>query len=403
VTFSALCEVYELLQEWHVDRPLDPATLAVHAIDSVTAAGSPPVEPPRVLECAVPTEDFVGFCERLSEVVTESGEPVGPIVDAAVVAMVERALGPFTFYLRPEEVPNTRADGVVGGVGVVLDATDAVGSRCVVITDACPLVVVFVVEGNPGVEAGLAAGDRIVAVDGVAVTGMGFAAAGQAIAGDETGLVTITIERGADTFDLAIERRELVGPLVEADLPVPGVSYLRIPNFSFEVPGLVRQALEALAPANSPVFVIDLRDNPGGYLDSVIVVASEFIRDGAVFSAGYGDQTEVFESTGEGLGIRARLIVLVNRGTASAAEVLAGALRDRLGATVVGTETFGKDAVQIPFDLRNGGQLFVTVARWATPGGDTVSNGGLRPDVELDLGTATTTEDLVEAVLEVTG
>ena len=401
VTFSALCEVFGLLQEWHVDRPLDPLELASTATRALEeAVVTETSAPPAILPGAVPDPAFTDFCTRLGEIVEETGGAVGPLVDLSVLTMVDATLGPFTYYVPPDQVPNARTDGIVGGIGVVLDARDVVGSRCARIAVGCPLEIVFVLDGNPGLAAGLEAGDHIVAVDDVPVEGQGFAATARQIAADETGRVRITVERDGRTLIFDIERATLVGPLVEVDLPVPGVAYLRIPNFAAEIPGLVREALEALAPFDPATFVVDLRDNPGGLVDVVVVVASEFIAEGPVFQATGPDDSRVYEASGEGLAHSARILVLVNRGTASAAEVLAGALRDRRGAVVIGTTTFGKDAVQIPFDLRNGGQLYVTVARWATPDGVTVGGGGLVPDVELDLGMDVSIEEVVDIALE---
>lgn len=401
VTFSALCEVFGLLQEWHVDRPLDPVELASTATRALEEAVVTETSgPPAILPCAVPDPAFTDFCKRLGQIVEETGGAVGPLVDQSVLTMVDATLGPFTYYVPPDQVPNARADGIVGGIGVVLDARDAVGSRCARIAVGCPLEIVFVLDENPGLAAGLRAGDHIVAVDDVAVDGQGFAATARQIAADETGRVRISVERDGQTLVFDIERATLVGPQVEVDLPVPGVAYLRIPNFAAEIPGLVRQALEALVPFEPATFVVDLRDNPGGLVDAVVVVASEFIAEGPVFQAIGPDDSRVYEASGEGLARSARVLVLVNRGTASAAEVLAGALRDRRGAVMIGATTFGKDAVQIPFDLRNGGQLYVTVARWATPDGVTVGGEGLVPDVELDLGMDLSIEEVVVIALE---
>jgi carboxyl-terminal processing protease len=113
-----------------------------------------------------------------------------------------------------------------------------------------------------------------------------------------------------------------------------------------------------------------------------------------------GDEHLEYEATPGGIATDPRLVVLVNQGTASAAEILAGALRDRRSAALIGTDTFGKDAVQIPFTLRNGGEFYVAVARWSTPDGETAGNGGLSPDREVDWPTGATTEDVVDIALE---
>jgi carboxyl-terminal processing protease len=397
-----MCEVYGLLQEWHVDRPLDPSDLAVIATDALLTTESAG-QVSGFLQCSIPDPAFADFCATLGEVGGVTAADQGRLVDAALVAMVEDALGPFTYYVPPGDVPHVRDDGVVGGVGVILDARDAVGSRCARLAPECPLEVIYVLADAPAAEAGVEVGDVIVEMDGVAVDGLGFAAASRLLADDETGSISLTIERGGRSLDLVIHREPVTGGVVEVALPRANVGYLRIPDFSEEVPGLVHEALTALVEHSPDLVIIDLRDNGGGLLDAAIEVASEFIADGTVvrlMSPG-GEMVEV--AGPGGLAHQPALIVLVNRGTASAGELVAGALRDRRAATIVGEATFGKDSVQIPFDLRNGGRLYVVVARWTTPDGDTVAEDGLPPDIELDLGTNLTVDDLTGLVLEAAG
>lgn len=402
VTFSALCEVYELVQEWHVDRPVDDAVLAEVALDSLENHIHTETEPrPRTLFCAVPTDDFVDFCNELAAMVYESEIAVGPAVDEAVLAMMDLGLDPFTYYVPPDQVGSFRQNGVVGGVGILLDATNSVGSKCARIGDNCPLEIIFVLEDNPGAEAGLLAGDEIISIDGAPVEGQGFAATATDIAGDETGTVLITVERGSETVEFEIERAPLTVPTVDVSVPQSNVGYLRIPDFEADIAGLVEEALFSLAESSPGTIIVDLRDNPGGFVDTAVQVASQFIDGGVVMeTTGPNEELEYPASRG-GLATTERLIVLVNRGTASAAEILAGALRDERSALVVGTTTFGKDAVQLPFTLRNGGELYVAVARWSTPLGLTAGEGGLQPDRELDLPAELPVEDVVQAALDV--
>lgn len=401
VTFSALCEVYELVQTWHVDRPVPAQNLADVAVRALEGYSGTDTEPrPRTLICAVPHESFEALCEELALLVNESEIAIGPAVEAAVTAMADRALDPFTYYLPPDQVGGFRANGVVGGVGILLDANDAVGSKCAVITDTCPMKIVFVLEDNPGAGAGLQAGDTIVAVDAIPVEGEGFASTAAAIAGDETGTVDLEIERAGESITYTISRAELTVPTVQVDLPQPNVGYVRIPDFEDDIPELVREALVSLAEFSPRTIVIDLRDNPGGLIDAAVEVASEFISGGLVLETlGPGEHLE-YPATEGGLATGERLIVLVNHGSASAAEIVAGALRDRRDAVIVGTNTFGKDAVQIPFELRNGGELYVAVARWSTPNGDTAGIGGLSPDRELELAPNMTIDEVVQAALD---
>ena len=401
VTFSSLCEVFELVSEWHVDRPVDPSSLADIARrslnDYIPAETAPP---PRTLICAVPAAEFEEFCSDLAQLVFDTGTAVGPAVEHAVSAMTDLGLDPFTYYLTPELAGSFRPNGVVGGIGVLLDAMDAAGSKCTQVGPACPLEIVFVVEDNPGSEAGLLPGDQILEVDGVSVDGQGFLATAGAIAGDETGTVQIKIDRDGVVFDFTIERAELSVPTVIADITQSGVGYLRIPDFEDDIPFLVRQALDSINEVGPNTIVIDLRDNPGGFVDAVVAVASEFIDGGLVLESFGQDEHFEYPASLGGLATSQRLVVLVNQGTASAAEILAGALRDRRSAVVIGSNTFGKDAIQIPFDLRNGGELYVVVARWVSPNGESVSGGGLTPDRLIELPAGMTNEEVVEAALD---
>ena len=401
VTFSALCDVYELIQDWHVDRPVPDTYLAEIAVGALQDYESDETEdPPRKLLCAVPTEAFTGLCAQLARMIDESSIAVGPAVEAAVAAMADIGLDPFSYYVPPDQVGSFRFNGVVGGIGVLLDATDAVGSKCTLITEACPLTIVFVLEDNPAEAAGLKAGDQIVAVDGVAVDGQGFAATISSLAGDETGSVSVTYQRDGVSSDVTIDRAELTVPTVAVDLPIPDVGYLRIPDFEDDIPALVNDALTSLADFSPATIVMDLRDNPGGLIDAAVAVASEFIDGGVVLRSSGPDEELEYPASVGGLATTQSLIVLVNEGSASAAEIVAGALRDERGAVLLGTSSFGKDAVQIPFELRNGGEFYVAVARWSTPSGVSVGAGGLTPDAELVLDPEMTNEEIVQAALE---
>ena len=400
VTFSPLCEIYELLETWYVDAPLDDTALAAAAIAGLEKFSSPETETaPRALICAIPDVAFDILCEALAER-AEAGLPIGPAVEAAMAHMVEVGLDPFTLYYPPDQAGAVRLSGIVGGIGVLLDARDAANSKCSVVTAPCRLEVVFVLDDNPASEEGLAAGDIITAVDGEPVEGRRFTEVVTQIAGDESGTVTLSIERDGEELELPIERAEVSGPTVEYGVPLDGIGYLRIPDFERDIPGLVTDSLAEIAIAAPTTIVVDLRDNPGGFVEVVVDVADQFVDGGTVMVTDAPDEHFEYEADTGGLATSPRLVVLVNGGTASAAEVLAGALRDRRGAVVVGSATFGKDAVQIPFTLRNGGEFHVAVARWSTPGGTSVANGGLQPDVVVDWPADATVEEIVRIALE---
>lgn len=404
VTFSPLCEAYELIQDWYVDRPIDPGLLAEAAVEGlVNFETSEQEDPPRTVLCSVPDGVFEGLCSALTLRVEETAIPIGDAIEASLTAMIEKALDPFSYYVPPEQVGNFRANGVVGGVGILLDATDAVGSKCVRVSETCRLQVVFVVEDNPGESAGLMDGDVIVAIDGQSVEGMGFVEAGAFIAGDETGEVTLSVERGSEVIDFSIKRGPLTVPTVEIEVAAPGVGYIRIPDFETDIPGLVYDGLISLQEEPLDTIVVDLRDNPGGFIDSAVDVISEFVDGGVIINEFDGTNTYEYLATEGGLATSEKLIVLVNNGSASAAEVTAAALREVRDATVVGLPTYGKDAVQIAFPLKNGSELYLVVGRWSGPGGTTVGTTGLIPDHEADLPSSLTASELVARALELAG
>lgn len=401
VTFSPLCEAYDLLETWYMDSPIDPDSLAAAALSGLEEFTTTDTEElPRTLFCAIPDPAFTGLCEELARQVTESSVPVGAAVEAALGYMVDFGLDPFTYYLPPEQAGSVRLNGIVGGIGVVLDARDAAGSKCAEITDVCELEVVIVLEDNPGFDAGLEAGDVITSVDGEPVVGQGFTAVVSKIAGDEIGEVELTLDRGGEAIELTIQRTELEVPTVEAGIATDEVGYIKIPDFELDIPPLVANALDDLAVEDPETIVVDLRDNPGGYVDAFVEVADLFVDGGIVMTSEAASEYREYEANPGGVAISQRLVVLVNQGTASAAEILAGALRDRRGATLVGTTTFGKDTVQIPFELRNGGELYVAVARWSTPNGDTVTNGGLTPDHEIAWPPGVAAPEVIDIALE---
>jgi carboxyl-terminal processing protease len=401
VHFSTLCETIELLDEWYVNRPVDLESLATIATTAaVEYETSESEDPPRTFFCAIPDEAFVSLCDTLIERMRSEHLPVGDALEVAVTSMIDLGLDPFTWYIPPELAGGFRSDGVVGGVGILLDATDAAGSKCTRVAAVCPLRIVFVLEDNPGADAGLEAGDVITTIDGESVIDRGLVDVATLIGGDQTGTVVLGIERDGASLQITVERQELDLPTTTVDVPLDNVGYIRIPDFSFEVPFLVDSSIGVLLTASPQTIVIDLRDNPGGLVDAVVSVASQFIPSGTVLNYEFPGGSSSYEVSGGAPATAPRLVVLVNEGTASAAEVLAGALRDMRGATVIGQPTYGKNAIQIPFELRNGGEYHVAIAHWTTPSGQSVADSGLIPDKIVDFPAGLDTEQLTRFAIE---
>jgi carboxyl-terminal processing protease len=399
VAFALLCEAFDLIVENHVDQPLDVQELAVSARIGVTSApDGTETEAPRVLVCALPEVAMEPVCAAIAERLRFGEISVEEAVEAAVRSMIELSLDPFTLYLPPALSGELREDGIIGGIGVLLDATDAAGSRCRFVGPSCPLRVVFVVEGGPGDAAGLEPGDVIETIGDESVEGKALLDVVAAITEGST--VRVGVRRDDEATMVTLMPGSVEFPTVDGRMISPGVGYLLIPDFGFDTAALVIEALVELRADGASTLVIDLRDNPGGLLLSVILVASQFVPDGEILSTtGPGDEVESHEAFPGGIATGVRTIVLINGGSASAAEVLAGTLRDRARGVLVGSPSFGKNTVQIPFRLRNDGELRVTVARWLTPSGESVAPTGLAPDIAFDFPQNVSVEELVSLVL----
>lgn len=401
VDFSLLCEVFELITENHVDRPLDPAGLAAGAALGIGAhtgsgAGSGPV--PATMRCAIPDPAFVEICDVVESGIESGTLSVPAAIEDAVSTMIEFSLDPFTYYIPPELAGELSPDGIVSSVGLLVTIIDPVGSVCRFIDGACQLEVTFASTAGPAAVAGVQAGDIITAVNGQPVDGLSLIDIVGQLSGPEGSVVALNVERDETSLPLEIERTAVNPPTVDIELTESGVGYIKIPDFEADIPGLVHDGLTELLEGGATSIVVDLRDNPGGFVTSAIYVASEFLPDGVVMLT-EGDEDLTYPILEGGLATEGpRLTVLVNGGSASASEVVAGALQERGRARIVGEPTFGKNTVQIGFSLRNDGELRVTIARWTTPEGTSVANTGLTPDDMVEIPEDLSTEELIELV-----
>jgi carboxyl-terminal processing protease len=252
------------------------------------------------------------------------------------------------------------------------------------------LRVVSPLDGSPGARAGLLPGDNITHVDGRDVAGMGLVGAIRLIRGPRGSSVTLTIRReNRPPFDVTVQRDEIHVQAVRGDVRADGVAHVRIASFSLRVGNELRQTLERLAESKPRGWVLDMRGNPGGYLDGAIAVASQFIDDRVVmYEQRRGGERSELRTRGRARAAAGPMVILVDKGTASAAEIVAAALRDNGRATIVGEQTFGKGSVQAVHRLSDGSALRLTVARWLTPNGEPIQGTGLTPDIALAPGLA---------------
>jgi carboxyl-terminal processing protease len=209
--------------------------------------------------------------------------------------------------------------------------------------------------------------------------------------------VTLTIERDGVEFEVTITRAAVEIPVVEQDV-FGDVGYVRLANFTGTAGSQFETAVVDVMAEGVDELVIDLRNNPGGFLTTAIDVTSVFLEEGNVVTTEGPDESLEYDVTGSAIvPADMEVTVVVNRGSASASEVFAGALQEADRATIVGENTFGKNTVQQRFSLSNGGALKLTIARWLTPGGLDFGGTGVTPDVELDVNELEAAE-LVEAV-----
>lgn len=248
--------------------------------------------------------------------------------------------------------------------------------------------VTSVLPDSPAEVAGLRVGDVLVDVAGLPVDRVAVGDVVRRMHGEAGTTVAVTVRRNGAIETLQLRRANLLSKDVSADTVADGVGRIRVAAFTRGVGREVESALASLKAKKVTGVVLDLRGNPGGLLDEGVRVASVFLRGGTVVSyRGRGVEPKTYDVVGAG-DVTTPLVVLVDAGTASAAEVVAGALQDRNRALVVGSRTYGKGSVQQPLVLSDGSAIEVTVASYYTPSGRSVDQVGIIPDVDLPAGYA---------------
>jgi carboxyl-terminal processing protease len=241
-------------------------------------------------------------------------------------------------------------------------------------------------DGGPAEQAGIRAGDRVLEVDGVSIVGVTLYEAIGLIRGPEGTEVTLLIEREgvAEPFEVTVTRARLEIAITQVEMRDDSIGYIRLYDFSATASERMVEGLEELLAQDPQAIIFDLRGNPGGWLDQAVDVADLFLDDGAILIERWSDGREKsFEAHPGDVGEDVPLVVLVDGGSASAAEIVAGALQDRERAVLIGEPTFGKGSVQRPFTLSDGSELRVTAALWFTPNDRAIHGDGLAPDIEV--------------------
>lgn len=270
---------------------------------------------------------------------------------------------------------NEQNDGEFFGVGINVTVRDGAA------------IIVSPIEGTPAFEAGLLAEDEIVSVDGYEPEEWSLEDVVARVRGPEGTQVVLGIRRNGseDVFDVPVTRARIDIPNTSTELIDGDIGYIRLLTFNNKSARDVRDDIGDLTDQGARVFILDLRDNPGGLLDSAVDVASLFVEDGVIVTVEARDMPPETHRASGSVATDAPLVVLVNENSASASEIVAGALQDYERAQLVGVQTFGKGSVQTVDSLSNGGAIKFTIAEYLTPRGRSINKVGLAPDVEVDM------------------
>jgi carboxyl-terminal processing protease len=335
-------------------------------------------------ENASPFRNLGVFARALAHIEMSYVEEIDQdqLIYGAIRGMVE-TLDPHTTFMDPEEYRILTSDtqGRFGGIGVEINVVDGW------------LTVVSVFEGGPAAGAGIEAGDRFLTIDRRDARDMRIDEAVRRMRGEPGTTVRVTLRREGEpsAIDRTLTREIIEVRAVEARVLPDGVLYVRIKAFQDNTTAELRRAIdravqETRGRGGIRGVLLDLRDNAGGLLDQAVLVSDEFLREGVIVSTrGRGGQS-LSEARASASGTRPEwpMVVLVNGYTASAAEIVAGALRDHNRAIVVGTRTFGKGSVQNIIELPDGSALKLTVARYYTPSGRSIQAEGIDPDMVVE-------------------
>jgi carboxyl-terminal processing protease len=302
----------------------------------------------------------------------------------ALRAALKKLDDPYTRFMDPKqyEALSNQTSGELSGVGIRLELNEKTKV----------LTVVEPIEGSPAIRAGIRTGDQILAINGKSTKGMSVDDASNQIRGEAGTKVTLRISRdSSQAFDLPLTRAKIELQAVKSEVRQEGkrkVGYIRLNEFSSHAAEQMRKAIKRLGSQQVDGFVLDLRGNPGGLLQSSIEISRMWLDKGAIVKTvnRQGNSQTVFANDTALTNLP--LVVLVNGQSASSSEILTGALKDNRRATIVGSQTFGKALVQSVHPLSDGSGLAVTIQHYYTPKGTDISHKGVTPDVRLDLSEA---------------
>jgi len=299
--------------------------------------------------------------------------------EAAIEGLLEALDDPYTSYVDADtyELSIPELEGSFEGIGAVITIEDG------------ELTVVSPIAGGPAEGQGIRAGDKILEVDSEPTTGMSLAEAVLKIRGPKNTTVTLLILHQGESIPVEIEivRAEIELDSVYLEMLPEAIAYIQITYFTARTHEELVAALNVTYENGAEGIIVDLRNNPGGYLHVVVDVADEFLDDGIVLyqADGGGNITGEWPASPGGLATELPIALLVNGGSASGSEVLAGALQDSERAPLIGTTTYGSGSVKAFYELSDGSAIYLTTGRWLTPNGHLIEGVGIDPDFEVEL------------------
>ena len=312
------------------------------------------------------------------------------LMRGAISGMLDSLGDQHTSYMNPDQYmqANIPMNGEYEGIGAWVDTTSEY------------LTIISPMPNSPAEEAGLLPGDQVIMIDGEDMTGIDGSLVIRKVLGPAGSKVVLTIRREGtpEPFDVPIIREKIILPSIESKMLEENIGYVQIMTFGADTRSELRENLEGLLEQNPIGLIVDLRNNGGGYLQTAVEVGSEFIAEGVILYEDYGtdEEMEEFHAHKGGLATEIPLVLLVNEGSASASEIVAGAIQDHQRGPLVGAITFGKGSVQNWVELRNNqGAVRVTIARWLTPDKRQIHETGLTPEFLVEF-----TEEDFEADLD---
>ncbi len=383
---TVLWEIWEILQDEFVEKDLlDPERLSLGAIAGMDAfseefngtSGIHVYEPPRTVpaELSPIWKKWVS----LSGWTKENGQSLDPdlLLHHVITGFLSELNDPYTQYIPPSnfKVAHSNLEGEYQGIGAEIYFR---GTSFLI----NPL------PNSPAASAGLAPGDVLISVNGENIEGWGLIELVSKVRGPEGTVVTLGIIRSnaAIPIEIEVKRGRITMESVYWSLTEDKIAYVKLRAFYANSDEALSAVLNEIQVRKARGIILDLRNNPGGYLETVSRITSEFLSDGLVaYEKGPDGKKKDWKIKGKGQALDIPLVIIVNGFSASASEVLTGALQDNGRATIVGTRTYGKGSVNRLKELSDGGALYYTYARWYTPKGRLIEGKGLDPDVIVTL------------------